>query len=72
MSTEALIDKKLGDVNSLCESWGFNVGDIINSIRLNAQELSEMALATIDVLFESSKSQQSWKDKMSLLRQCTF
>lgn len=63
MSTEALIDKKLGDVNSLCESWGFNVGDIVNSIRLNAQELSEMALGTIDVLFESSKSQQSWKDK---------
>lgn len=55
MSTEALIDKKLGDVNSFCESWGFNVGDIINSILLNAQELSEMALATIDVLFESSK-----------------
>lgn len=58
MSTEALIDEKLRNINSFCESWEFDVGDIINSIKLNAQELSEMALAIIDVLFESSKSQQ--------------
>lgn len=35
MSIEVLIDKKFGDVNFFCEFWGFNVGDIINLIKLN-------------------------------------